>query len=80
MPYAHLASEQPRRPPSAAARFFFAVLALFLFCVFAALGSWQVRRLQWKQDADRPRGSARECACRAGAAARPLVRHFRRFR
>jgi surfeit locus 1 family protein len=49
MPYAHLASEQPRRPPSAAARFFFAVLALFLFCVFAALGSWQVRRLQWKQ-------------------------------
>lgn len=43
------ASEQPRRPPSAAARFFFAGLAFVLFCVFATLGTWQVKRLQWKQ-------------------------------
>lgn len=43
------APAEPRRPPTAAARFFFAGLALFLFCVFAALGTWQVKRLQWKQ-------------------------------
>ncbi|UGQ48698.1 SURF1 family protein [Massilia endophytica] len=41
--------DAPRRPPSAAARFFLAALALLLFCVFSALGTWQVKRLQWKR-------------------------------
>ncbi|QBE66165.1 SURF1 family protein [Pseudoduganella lutea] len=36
--------------PSRGARIALAAAAAFFFCAFAFLGSWQVKRLQWKQD------------------------------
>lgn len=44
---AHSANEPSRRPHSAARRVI-AVVALLLFALFVALGSWQVQRLGWK--------------------------------
>jgi surfeit locus 1 family protein len=38
------------RLPSRGARIALAAAAAFFFCAFAFLGSWQVKRLQWKQD------------------------------
>ncbi|KAF3996336.1 SURF1 family protein [Glaciimonas immobilis] len=45
-----VAEGAPPRSRSAAARFAVAALAGFLFFTFVALGTWQVKRLQWKLD------------------------------
>lgn len=44
------ASNTGSPPRSAFVRRLVAILALLLFVLFAALGTWQVVRLQWKQD------------------------------
>lgn len=43
-------SEIPENPPRRSARLVITALALLLFSIFIALGTWQVFRLQWKED------------------------------
>ena len=47
MPHGHA---RAARSPSRGARIALAAAAAFFFCTFALLGTWQVKRLLWKQD------------------------------
>ena len=47
---AHAAAVDVSQPRSSVVRVFLAICAGLLFVGFAALGTWQVKRLQWKRD------------------------------